>query len=117
MAFGVHWGTLGVHFRSFLTLWGRALDPFGHCLAKGSKKVPEVIEKGTQKGCIFHDFLSFSGKWQSVFGPSRLDRIGVRATRFRPWGLPFEAFVLASFFQVYPGGAEVEITTPGQALT
>ena len=97
-AFGLHLGTLGVHFRSFLTLWGRALDPFGHCLAKGSKKVPEVIEKGTQKGGFFHDFLSFSGKWQTAFGPSRLDRIGVRATRFRPLGLPFEPLVVASFF-------------------
>ena len=59
---GVHLGTLGVHFRSFLTLWGGALDPFGNFLVKGSKKVPEVIEKGTRNGTIFNDFLSLCGK-------------------------------------------------------
>ena len=59
---GLHLGTLGVQFRSFLTLWGGALDPFGNFLVKGSKKVPEVIEKGTQNGGIFNDFLSLCGK-------------------------------------------------------
>ena len=53
---------------------------------KGSEKVSKVIEKGTQNEGIFNDFLSFDGKWQTAFGPRRLDRIGLQAPCFRPWG-------------------------------
>ena len=74
---GLHLGTLGVHFGALLPLWGAALGPLGYFVAKGSKKVPKVIENGSQNEDIFDDILSFRGKWQSAFGSSRLDRIGV----------------------------------------
>jgi hypothetical protein len=77
-------GTLGVHVRVFLALWGGPLDPFGHFLEKGSKKVPQMIEKGTRNGGIFDDISMFCGKWQTAFGPSRLERIGVQGTCVRP---------------------------------
>ena len=60
---GRHLGTLGVHFRVFVALWGGALDPFGHFLEKGSKKVPQMMERGTRNGGMFYDISIFSGKW------------------------------------------------------
>ena len=74
---GLHLGTLGLHFGALLALWGAALDPLGHFEAKGSKKVPKVTENGSQNGDIFDDIRSFRGKWLTVFGLHRHERIGV----------------------------------------
>jgi len=88
---GLHLGTLGVHVRGFVALWGGALDTFSHFLEKGLKKVPQMTQNGGPDGSIFDDMWSFSRKWQTAFGPSRLQRIGVQATCFRPLSFPFEA--------------------------
>ena len=96
-SFGSPWAPFGdpwAHFRVFLTLWGGALDPFGHFWAKALKKVPQIIETGTKNGGIFDEIFSFCGKWPTAFGPGRLDRIGVRAPWFGRLGFPFEPLVL-----------------------
>ena len=93
--FGHHLGTLGRHlgirgiqYRVCLLLWAVALDTLGHFSEKGSKKTPKMIEKGTTNGSTFDDILCFCRKWQTAFGSSRLDRIGVRPLCFRPlWSL------------------------------
>ena len=38
LIFELHLGVLGVHFRVFLQLWGRTLDPFFDFPGKGPKK-------------------------------------------------------------------------------
>ena len=95
---GLHLGTLGLHFGALLALWGVALDPFGHFWGKGSKKVPKVIENGSQNRDIFDDILSFRGKWQTAFGLRLPTPNTLRATCFHPLALPFEPLVLASIF-------------------
>ena len=45
---GRHFGTLGLHLGALLPPWGRALDPLGHFLTKGPKKVFKVTENGSQ---------------------------------------------------------------------
>ena len=67
------------------------MDPFDQLLEKLSKQVPNMIEKGTKNRRILNDISSCCGKRQTAFGPSRLQRIGVQATCFRPLSLPFEA--------------------------
>ena len=88
---GLHLGTLGVHVRGFVALWGGPLDTFSHFWEKGLKKVPQMIQNGGPDGSIFGDMWSFSRKLQTVFGPSRLQRIGVHATCCRPLSVTFEA--------------------------
>ena len=95
---GLHLGTLGLHFGALLALWGVALDPFGHFGGKGSKKVPKVIENGSQNRDIFDDILSFRGKWQTAFGLRLPTPNTLRATCFHPLALPFQPLVLASIF-------------------
>ena len=95
---GLHLGTLGFHFGVLLALWGVALDPFGHFGGKGSKKVPKVIENGSQNRDIFDDILSFRGKWQTAFGLRLPTPNAHRATCFHPLAFPFEHLVLASIF-------------------
>jgi hypothetical protein len=98
-------GTPGVNFGVFLALWGVALDPFGHFLGKGSKKVPKITENGSQNGDIFDDILSFRGKlrfpseviWTRQASQIRTLEVSVRPC-FYLWGLPFGTFVLALIF-------------------
>ena len=88
---GLHLGTLGVHVQGFVALWGGALDTFSYLLEQGLKKVPQMTQNGGPDGSIFDDMWSFPRKWQTAFGPSRLQRIGVQATCFRILSVPFEA--------------------------
>ena len=95
---GLHLGTLGLHFGALLALWGVALDLFGHFWGKGSKKVLQIIQNGSQHGNIFDDILSFCGKWQTAFGLRLPTPNAHRATCFHPLALPFEHLVLALIF-------------------
>ena len=76
----LHVGTLGIHFGVCVPLWGAALATCKHFWGEGSKKVADMTELGSPNGGTFDDILGFSGKWQTAFGSSRLERSGVQAS-------------------------------------
>ena len=54
---------------------------------------------GRQMDTFFNRISSFLGKFNFVFGSSRLDPIADLRSCFSPLGLPLEALVLASIFE------------------
>ena len=79
---GLHLGILGIHFGVCLPLWGVALATGGHFWGQGSKKAAEMTQLGSPNGGTVDDIVSFSGKWQTAFGSSQLERSGVQASCF-----------------------------------
>ena len=107
---GGHVGTLGLQlehtwapFELLLTLWGVALEPFGHFGGKYMKKVPKVLENGSQNPDIFNDISTLCAKWQTAFGSRRRGRIEVWASCFHALGVHWRSLFLLLVFDVFWG--------------